>query len=712
MRSVTMIKHAIYLLIFVISIPSLSSDFGVNGLIDVPTARMSADGNLRSTIAIQSRHKSAALTYQVTPWLEGTFRYTGFNSFFFWDRNYELKARLWEENESLPQVAVGIRDIVGTGFWGSEYIVASKQLGNFDLSLGMGWGRLAGDGVINNPLIHISNGFATRDNFWAKEGQGGKFSTNTFFSGEKVGFFGGLNYTPTSLPLSFIMEYNPDQYSIEIASGAQEPESPISMAVNWKISPNTSITFAIKHLKELGINLSSNFNTKTLPNKPTKPLFTSSLNTPISALPSWLNKNRWYDMLLYDVERSGILLIEAGIDTQTKTATIVMANRSYMVWSDALSSMVDLADLHLPPNIETFNIEIEENGHRLHTVRVDRSSNNYVQSRAMLAKKIEITPVNPSRNIQHKTSFVTNKVFYNYNLAFRTQLFDPDDPLRYQLFAKLGMSIQLVNDWALKGIYAQNITHNFDESRRISDSKLPRVRTDIVKYLKEGESGVDSFFLEKRGNLRRNIYYRMYGGILETMYSGLGGEVLYDPFQSRFAYGLSTNFVRQRDYDRSFNHLEYETFTGFASIYYASPFYNLDFALHAGKYLAKDIGATLELRRTFNNGWMVGLWATKTNVSAEDFGEGSFDKGMYFSIPFSEILRSDKRDTFKAGIRPIQRDGGQRLEDFSGNIWWDTRNASYDAFIKTTSRKFFAGFSTKKKSNTKQNHFKKYYKEK
>ena len=109
---------------------------------------------------------------------------------------------------------------------------------------------------------------------------------------------------------------------------------------------------------------------------------------------------------------------------------------------------------------------------------------------------------------------------------------------------------------------------------------------------------------------------------------------------------------------------------------------------------------------------MVGLWATKTNVSAADFGEGSFDKGMYFSIPFSEILRSDRRNTLRLGIRPIQRDGGQRLEDFSGNIWWDTRNASYDAFIKTTTRKFFAGFSTKKKSNTKQNLFKKYYKEK
>ena len=702
-------KRTIYFLFIIISTPSVSSDFGVTGLVDIPTARMSRDGNLRSTITSQTRHKSAAITYQVTPWLEGTFRYTGFKtSRDTYDRNYEVKALLWKEKDMLPQVAVGIRDLVGTGLWGSEYIVASKQLGNFDLTLGMGWGRLAGDGVINNPLTYISDSFTSRVN---SIGSGGTLSTDAFFSGEKVGFFGGLNYSPKNSSFSFLIEYNPDQYTYEVGRGSDEPKSPMSIALKWQLRPETTLTFARKHQQEWGINISSNFDTKALPMKPEKPVFISSLNVPKKDLPSHLNKDQWYDMLLYDVERSGIWLLEAGIDDQTKTATIVMGNKSYILWADALANMIDLADLHLPSNIKILNIVIEEYGHRLQTVRVNRSSKNYEQSRAILAQKIEITPNNSSRGIQHKTGFFTNKISFDYNLAFRTQLFDPDDPLRYQLYAKFGISMQLKYDWVLRGMYAQNITHNFDEIKRGAASILPHVRTDIAKYLQQGETGVDSFFLEKRGNISHNIYYRMFGGVLETMYSGVGGELLYHPFQSRFSYGLSANFLRQRDYDRSLSHLDYNTTTGFASIYYASPFHNIDLALHAGKYLAKDVGATLELRRTFNNGWMVGLWATRTNVSAEDFGEGSFDKGMYLNIPFSEIIRSDRRGSLKAGIRPIQRDGGQRLEDFSGNIWWDIRNASYDAFIKSTSRKFLSGFSTKKKSNSEQNLFKKYYKE-
>ena len=43
----------------------------------------------------------------------------------------------------MPGVAVGVRDVLGTGVWEGEYVVASKELGRFDLSVGMGWGRLA-----------------------------------------------------------------------------------------------------------------------------------------------------------------------------------------------------------------------------------------------------------------------------------------------------------------------------------------------------------------------------------------------------------------------------------------------------------------------------------------------------------------------------------------------------------------------------------------
>ena len=220
-------------------LPSLASDFGVTGLIDIPTARMSADGTLTATAAIQSRTNSYAVTYQAMPWLEGTFRYTGWNQAnYSYDRNYEAKIRLWEEQEYLPQVAVGIRDLVGTGLWGSEYVVASKAVGDFDFTLGMGWGRLAGNGDINNPLIQLSDRFAERQ---TDVGLGGELSSGAFFSGKTAGFFGGAAYQFDSLPVSLMLEYNPDQYDFTFNRGGLRPKSPWTAAVKWQALPGVSL---------------------------------------------------------------------------------------------------------------------------------------------------------------------------------------------------------------------------------------------------------------------------------------------------------------------------------------------------------------------------------------------------------------------------------------------------------------------------------------
>ena len=664
--------------------PLVASDFGVKGLIDIPTARMSADGTLTTTAAVQSRTNSYSITYQATPWLEGSFRYTGFNNFFHYDRNYEAKVRLLPEQKYLPQLALGIRDLVGTGVYGSEYLVASKKYGNFDVTVGMGWGRLSGKGDFNNPLINLSDSFEVRDGF---DGVGGEFSTGMFFSGKKAGLFGGVSYQPESLPLSVMLEYNPDQYGYESVRGGLRPKSPLSAAIKWDAAPGLSLSLSRQHQQEWGIELSAALDTKLVSPRRATPRFTSSLDMAPQDLPPQINPRDWYDTLLYDVERSGLLLLEASIEDNSHTAVLVIRNRDYAVWVDAVAKMTVLADLHLPSSVNTFRFVIEEEGHRVKSVQMRRPSLAYGQNKELMERQISILPGRKLMRAQHKTDFAQNKLFFDINLATRFQFFDPDNPARYQLYANVKMDLMLPRSWELRSAYGVDITNNFDESNRInSDSILPHVRSDIVKYLIEGDSGLNSLFLQKRGTAYKNLHYRVFGGVLEEMYSGVGGEVLYQPFQSRLAYGLSANWVRQRDYVKTFKHLDYQTTTAFASVYWASPFYNFDVAVHAGKYLAKDIGATLEVRRSFSNGWMVGLWATITDVPFDDFGEGSFDKGMFFKIPFDALLGRNTRGSYSTRLRPIQRDGGQRLDNFSGNIWWDTRNARYDAFSELTER--------------------------
>jgi len=83
--------------------------------------------------------------------------------------------------------------------------------------------------------------------------------------------------------------------------------------------------------------------------------------------------------------------------------------------------------------------------------------------------------------------------------------------------------------------------------------------------------------------------------------------------------------------------------------------------LSAGRYLAKDAGVTVQRSRVFKNGVTIGAFFSKTNVSAEQFGEGSFDKGVFVSIPFDAFLTRSSNTTGYFVWKPLTRDGGAML---------------------------------------------------
>ena len=657
---------------------SIASDYGTTGLIDMPTARMKSDGTFSTTAAFDGRHRQFAITYQATPWLEGTFRYTGFDNFFRWDRNYEFKARLWAEDYYLPALAIGIRDMVGTGVFGSEYLVATKGFGATDVSVGIGWGRLADKGVAPNPARAISDRFDVRDTDW---GLGGELSYGSFFSGQDVGFFGGVSHTFEGSSLTAIAEYNPDQYDFNARFGGVSPKSPLSVGLAWDALPGVAITASYQHAEELGVAFQFSLNSAEEPPRRLPNEFISSFYLSEDQLPPQIDKNRWYDRLLFDVERSGLLLVEGALSADQQQAQLVVGNASYPLWSDAIGRLTALADLHLPATVKTIHFIVEDAGHRSATVVVPRPSTSFSQDPGAHLRGVRVLSGGTLENPQHRTGFVTGKLNNELNLRTRFQLFDPDDPARYQVYLDLSSEYALSAHWAVRSSIAINIDQNFDESnRQETDSVLPPVRSEVAKYLNEGDSGLTQLILEGRDTYGRSIHYRGFAGVLEEMFSGAGVELLYWPSQSRIAVGASVAYAKQRDYDRGLGHLDYDVITGHVSAYWATPFYNYDIAVHAGQYLAKDMGATLEVRRTFRNGWQVGAWATKSDVSSEDFGEGSFDKGFYFQVPLDSIFGGNTRSKFGTRMRPIQRDGGQRLESYSGNIFWDLRESRYDAF--------------------------------
>ena len=194
------------------------------------------------------------------------------------------------------------------------------------------------------------------------------------------------------------------------------------------------------------------------------------------------------------------------------------------------------------------------------------------------------------------------------------------------------------------------------------------MRTDGVRYAQESDIELTHLTAEYFFRPGENMYGRLTGGYLESMFGGVSAEVLWQPVNSRLALGAEVNYVKQRDFDMRLGFQDYEVATGFVSAYY--DFDNgFQGQLDVGRYLAGDWGGTVTVNRAFKNGVKVGAFFTLTDVSFEDFGEGSFDKGITIEFPIGYLSGDPSLNTFGQTIRTVQRDGGARL---------DIRNRLYD----------------------------------
>ena len=65
---------------------------------------------------------------------------------------------------------------------------------------------------------------------------------------------------------------------------------------------------------------------------------------------------------------------------------------------------------------------------------------------------------------------------------------------------------------------------------------------------------------------------------------------------------------------------------------------------------------------------------------------GSFDKGLFLSVPYNLLLPRNTRGKYSTVVRSIERDGGRRLEGGVGNLWWDRRATRFDALQNNRER--------------------------
>jgi hypothetical protein len=787
--------------------------FGEVGLLDTPSSRMARDGQIALTIGALRNTQRINFTFQVLPWLEGSFRYSHLQNFGstgnYFDRSFGLKMRLFQETDYLPEVSLGIRDLIGTGIYGDEYVVGSKRIGDVDLSAGIGWGRFADTPFVRNPFCKVAQSFCVRKPF---SGPGGQVDFGNFFHGQNVGLFGGAIWHTPIDGLDLIAEYSGDKYKREVAFGNMKWKMPGNFGISYHVFDVVSLSAGWLYgttwtaMASITIDPTRNLFPVRVTAPPLPPTIRSA-NQQEAALTDLINPNQQVQTVAYtsapveptvnklaqalmsetggvhDFEVDGTTLVLNVNQTRTGRApncepylrvvrltrpdlhTIAITNlndpNADIAVCDLPGSMrtaqlrpISMDSLHLtgfetlaqtqtsgsgatplpaqakpsleqrirtaalqqgleveamrfdgaqaivyyrnkryysepegvgrlsrilmgaaPANVEIFKLILLHNGLPVREFTVARSALERAATvngaSAEIGEAIDFNyPGMNNPLLDRASDQIYPRVSWSLYPRLRQSVFDPKSPYKIELLASGKAAVEILPGLTAATRIEAKVFDTFG-SPLPSNSLLPHVRSDNALYIKKGANGISYLKLTYQTRLAPDIFAEVRGGLIEDMFAGVGGQVLWRPENSRIAVGADIYQVWQRGFDRLFNLQNYSVTTGHVSVYYQSPWHGMNFNIHVGRYLAGDYGATFEVTRRFSTGVEIGAYATFTNVPFAKFGEGSFDKGIMVRVPLEWLLPTNSTTVVDWTLHSLTRDGGQRIED-DDSLYGDT----------------------------------------
>jgi len=652
------------------------SNYGTLGLVQAPNARFFDSGTLAFSWSHNEPYLRGSIIAYPFEWMEASYQYTDINNALYSgsaafsgkqslkDKGLDIKLRIFKESQFLPQLAVGLRDLGGTSLFASEFLVASKRIKNFDFTLGIGWGVL-NNNSFENPLGNLNSKFYKRqERDLEKTVEGGSVNTNTFFTG-RTGVFGGIElFIPKSKGLRLKLELDATNYQRE----GREPviqDSRFNIGLVKPVSEN----FFIKLAYVKGNTLNFGFSYKVHAGKQKNARKKYDPYIPVKNSESFKKVTSRSDLFAYraaliNLQDRNISLKYANIDNG-EFHIAYQQNKYGNYGIGALRTLRTLDEI-APDSIDKLKITKVNGLIGMNSISVSRE--NFKTSLSRNSPELLLRDSNLEGYTLNENDFAYKPIIpypafhYSVEPELKSQIGGPDGFFFGDLRIVLDSELMINKDLSLLAKFSYGLASSFNDITLASDSTIEHVRTDIVDYLQEGDKfTIDRLQFNSFANPYEHFYTKLSAGIFEHMFGGYGGEFLYRPFNKNYAIGLEAWRVRQRDYKQDLNFRSYETSTGHINFFYREPNSGVLISIKAGRYLAGDSGYTFDVSRKFETGMQVGAFFSRTDISKEEFGEGAFDKGLYFSIPLDFFSTTYGKRSFNWGIKPVTRDGASVL---------------------------------------------------
>jgi hypothetical protein len=652
--------------------PTLAGPLGLN---TTPTARMDEGGTISANVSTLDPYLHTTTGIQILDPLYIGVRQTAEISSLRdeADRLYpgiDIKLRLARETQFTPEIALGLQSMIGHKRMAGEYMVFSKRIENFDLSGGIAWGRLGSAAHINNPLKIFGNHFGQRRRLDGDDPN----SIDEWFTGEDIGFFGGIEYFTPLDGLSLKADWGADRYIIEQTNSDYDAPAPWALGVNYApadwINTQISLIGGEKIMAALTLKSPLSRYPKEFPRwlsgEKDKLAMLRPYRTGLS-LPQQMEISASADgIILFDTKRNahtawGKLNIydHTSLPQQIGRAARHMANHAgesvekimitpviYGIEGQTVSIMrrdLEQALIHHQGSPEEIwrNARFNENPPADLQTGIERGA--YAGGPFRLPWHWRIVQDN-----QISLSEEDNGVLYRTGIIFET---------REQIFEHFlyGASVRV------------DIADNLHRLREYRPTPTFSTRGNIDEFASRTIS-LDHLYLSYLDNPRKDIFTALTAGYVDEMYGGVSGEVLYRPYGKTFAFGVEGFGGFKRDHREWLNHgifIDQAAWTGHLSAYYEMPNTDLTFKAKIGRYLAGDVGGTLSIKKRFDNGIELSSFVTATDKADFDvFGsETHLYSGIEVSMPIGQVKYVPRGSRIRTKVKPFGRDTGQQIDN-------------------------------------------------
>jgi hypothetical protein len=655
------------------------TSIGLTGLINMPTARTEPDGTLYLGFSRDQPYSATYGVLQALPWLQISGRYTSIDGTRALESGYGtdkdksagFKLRLVPEGglglDWMPEVAFGMEDVQGTRLFKSSFLAASKRfaLGGFgsaDATIGYGRDRI--DGLYGGVRLRANAlpSWALVAEYDRTDYQRDKHAFETGVAGRHTGQLGiGLEYAWGPLTLQAVR--HPDRYSF-----------------------NVSLAIPLEKRRYVPLLEAGPF---------AGGAWASAAPRPSARM--WREDRAQRQGLLRDLTLEGLRNVRlAYVDG---VLSLSVSGSRYQDPSRAVGRVARIALAHAPWETRTLEITWEDQGVAGMTwtffdlAALDRYLAG-TATRAELQQSVTLSYADPAgrtaasrRNdldatldalaLERGASSQLNWALARYRWESASQtsfeiapsvrgIFnDPSGVFKYDLGLTAGVNVNLARALWLRGVVRGSVLENISDITQPSNSTLPHVRSDLALYRQGARVKLEQLVVNQLWQPATRVYARASAGLYEEMYGGAGVQALYLAPGGRWAFDGAVDVLRQRDY-KGTGFLPYQTTTAIASAHYRLPWLEgVTATLRAGRFLAGDVGARMELKRRFKSGIEVGLWYTRTN-GHDETSPGSpsspyYDKGLFVRIPLGPLVTRDTNSAANFSLAPWNRDVGQMV---------------------------------------------------